>query len=168
MIEIRHKYTGEILHTVDADDLRWANLSGANLSGANLSEANLSRTDLSGANLGRTDLSRTDLSGADLSGADLRWANLSGANLSGANLSEANLSGADLRWAIGDGRIIRSAQFERYHVVICDDWLQIGCKGYRVHEWRGFSDKQITRMDTGALEWWHQHKDAVLAFADCP
>ena len=37
MTEIKHKTTGAVLHTVDAD-----NLSGANLSWANLSEADLS------------------------------------------------------------------------------------------------------------------------------
>ena len=100
MIEIKHKTTGAVLHTVDADnlrraDLRWADLREADLSGANLSGANLSWANLSGANL-----RRADLSGADLSGANLRWADLIGANLSWANLIGANLSGANLRWAL--------------------------------------------------------------------
>jgi hypothetical protein len=90
------------------------------------------------------------------------------ANLIGANLIGADLYGADLRRATGDGAIVRSAQFEKYHVVACDDWLQIGCKGYRVHEWREFSDEVIAAMDDDALEWWTKYKAAVLAFADCP
>ena len=69
MIEIKHKDTGAVLHTVEADTL-----SGADLRWADLSEATLS--------------------GAHLTGADLRWADLSEATLSGANLSEANLTGA--------------------------------------------------------------------------
>jgi uncharacterized protein YjbI with pentapeptide repeats len=51
MIEIKHKITGEVLHTVDADDLVGANLKGANLEGANLEGANLKWADLVGANL---------------------------------------------------------------------------------------------------------------------
>lgn len=31
MIEITHRYTNDVLHTVDADTLSSANLSGANL-----------------------------------------------------------------------------------------------------------------------------------------
>jgi hypothetical protein len=74
MIEIKHRLTGAVLRSVDADtlrgaNLRWANLSGVDLSGANLRWANLLR-------------------------ANLRWANLSEADLSGANLSGANLSEA--------------------------------------------------------------------------
>ena len=60
MLQIKDK-DGAVLRTVDADTLRWADLSGANLFGA-------------------------DLRGADLRGADLRGADLSGANLRGANL----------------------------------------------------------------------------------
>lgn len=40
-IEIKHRYTGAIIHTVDADDLSGADLSGADLCGADLSGANL-------------------------------------------------------------------------------------------------------------------------------
>jgi hypothetical protein len=41
MIEIKHRYTGAVLHTVNAGSLSGADLSGADLSGANLSSANL-------------------------------------------------------------------------------------------------------------------------------
>lgn len=84
MIEIKHKTTGAVLHT----------LSRANLSGADLRGADLSGADLSGA-----DLRTADLSDADLRCADLRDANLSGANLSGADLIGAKLRGAELRGA---------------------------------------------------------------------
>jgi len=113
-IEIKNRYTGAVLKTVDAEslsgaDLSGASLHGANLSCANLSYANLSRADLSyanlsyanlhGANLSCANLSCADLSGADLSGADLSGADLSGADLSYANLSYANLSYANLSYA---------------------------------------------------------------------
>ena len=89
------------------------------------------------------------------------------ADLRDAVLSGADLRRADLRDAIGDGEIIRTMQLPRYVVVVCDDWVQIGCQGYRAHEWRGFDDDTITSMDVGALEWWRQWKDVVLAFVDC-
>jgi len=50
MIEIRHRITGKVLKTINADDLRWANLRWANLRGANLRWANLRGADLEGAN----------------------------------------------------------------------------------------------------------------------
>ena len=111
MIEIRNRWTGSVMHAVDAPTTRAAvlsliaqatekderaNLSDADLSGANLSRADLSRADLSRANLSDADLSDADLSGADLSDADLSRANLSDADLSRANLSDADLSRADL------------------------------------------------------------------------
>jgi len=41
MIEIKHKITGEVLKTIEAENLIKADLSRANLTGANLSRANL-------------------------------------------------------------------------------------------------------------------------------
>ena len=75
-IEIRHRDTGAVLHTVNAETLRGAYLYIANLNGA----------DLYGANL----------NGADLRGADLTGASLSRANLTGAYLGRANLNGATM------------------------------------------------------------------------
>ena len=97
MIEIKHKTTGAVLHTIDAETLSDANLSGANLRGADLRGANLRD-----ANLLWADLRDADLREADLRGADLRWADLRDADLSGANLSGANLGGAILP----DARVI--------------------------------------------------------------
>ena len=51
MIEIKHKITGEVLKTIEAENLIKADLSRANLTGANLTGANLSRANLSRANL---------------------------------------------------------------------------------------------------------------------
>ena len=109
-IEIKSRFTGEAIFSVEAEslkiaveltvksgaDLSRADLYGANLSGANLSGAYLSRADLYRADLSRADLSRADLYRADLSGADLSRADLSGADLSRADLYGANLYGANL------------------------------------------------------------------------
>ena len=89
MIEIKHKTTGAVLHTIDAETLSDADLREADLGGANLSGARLLWADLRDA-----DLRWADLRDANLSGANLRKADLSGANLSGARLSEALLPGA--------------------------------------------------------------------------
>ena len=158
-MDVKDRFTGAVLLTVPGDTF---------LRAADLSAANLYRADLRGANLYCADLSGADLSGADLSGVNLYRANLSGVNLCWADLSGADMSGVNLYRAIGDGVTIRAAQFEKCHVVVCDDWLQIGCQGYRVHEWREFSNDDIKAMDRGALEWWMKYMDAVLAFADCP
>ena len=80
-IEIKHRSTGEVLHIVQADTLRGANLIGLNLRGADLYGA-----DLSGANLSYANLSYANLRGANLSYADLIGANLIGSNLYGASL----------------------------------------------------------------------------------
>jgi hypothetical protein len=124
-IEIKHRFTGEVIYTSEAEtikealieaagsdanlrgtylgdaDLRGADLGGADLGGAYLGDADLRGANLGGANLGDANLGGANLGGADLGGAylgdaDLRGANLRGANLGGANLGDANLRGADL------------------------------------------------------------------------
>ena len=69
MIEIKHRETGAVLHTVQADTLIGADLSGLDLRGS-------------------------FLIGSDLRGADLRDACLIGADLRGANPIDADMSGA--------------------------------------------------------------------------
>jgi len=105
--EIKHRFTGAILFTVETGSLKLAVelavKSGANLRGANLSDANLRGANLSYANLRGANLSGANLSGANLSYANLRGANLSDAYLSGANLSYANLRGANLSYAYLSG-----------------------------------------------------------------
>ena len=106
-IEIRHRDTGAVLRTVNAETLRGIDLAGADLSGANLRGANLSGADLSGANL----------SGANLSGANLSWADLSGANLSGAK------------------QYICQIHASRHAIVAIDDDVRIGCHRKPLAEW---------------------------------
>jgi hypothetical protein len=118
MIEIKNRYTNEVIYTYQGDSLVEANLSEANLSRANLSGANLSRANLSGANLSGADLSRADiykayLSRADLSRADLSRADLSRADLSGAYLYRADLSRADLLDANISGAYLSRADLSK-------------------------------------------------------
>jgi hypothetical protein len=128
MIEIKHRYTENVLYACKAEtlreavieavaihadlygaDLRGANLYGANLRGANLYGANLRGANLRGANLYGANLRGANLRGADLYGADLRGANLYGADLYGADLRGADLYGANLRGADLYGADLRGA-----------------------------------------------------------
>ena len=170
-IEIKNRFTGKVILSIDTPNLRYANLRYANLRYADLRGVDLLGADLRGADLRYADLRGVDLRYADLRYADLRYANLQGvdlrwANLQGANLRGVDLQGADIAYCIGDGKIIRTMQTPKYQVVVCDDRVRIGCKGYRLHEWKSFNDDEITAMDVGALEWWNANKVLVFAFVD--
>jgi hypothetical protein len=98
-VQIAHRQTGALLHTVASHTLAGADLCGAALSSANLQHAGLRGTDLH-----RADLHLADLAGADLRGADLRAVNFRGADLRGADLREARLNRADLNHSLYDAR----------------------------------------------------------------
>lgn len=120
-IEIKHRQTGEVLYTVDADTLVGADLRKVDLSYADLSGRDLRRADLSGAKIHFADFSGSDLSdarmlrisgqspvmqcanlsragmyAADLPGVRTDRANLTGASLIRANLTDARMQGATL------------------------------------------------------------------------
>jgi hypothetical protein len=111
-IEIRHRYSGQVIFTATgattiAEAVVMAVTAGANLDGANLNGANLYRASLDGANLYRASLNWASLDGANLYRANLYRASLDGANLDGANLNGANLDGASL-----DGASLYRANLE--------------------------------------------------------
>jgi hypothetical protein len=93
-------------------------------------------------------------------------ANLSGANLSDANLRGANLSGANLRWAIGNMREIKSAQFDQWPVTWSSDDLAIGCQQHAIEKWRNADPRWIAAMDRGATDWWSRYGALVLQLID--
>ena len=96
MIQIKHKFTGEVLLTHTGANLWDADLRGAYLQGADLRYADLRGADLRGADLRYANLWDANLQGANLQDANLRGANLQDANLWGANLQGADLQGANL------------------------------------------------------------------------
>ena len=50
-----------------------------------------------------------------------------------------------------------------YPVSRWGDMIRIGCKTYRVEEWRSFSDRQILELDgRRGLAFWKEHKDMIL------
>ena len=119
-IEIKHRWTNEIIHSIEADTLVEA-VQMLVKSRAYLRDADLSRADLRGAYLRDADLIDADLRGAYLIDADLRGAYLIDADLSGANLSGANLSGANLRGANLRGAYLIDADLSRANLSGADN-----------------------------------------------
>ncbi|MFY2599348.1 pentapeptide repeat-containing protein [Achromobacter xylosoxidans] len=159
-----------------------ANLGGANLRGANLGDAylgdanlrdaylggaNLGGANLRGANLGDAYLGDAYLGDANLRDAYLGGANLGGANLGGADLRDANLRDANLRqlrsiWgASGNLREIKAIQCDTWPVTYTATHMQIGCQFHELERWWSFTDEQIARMDSSALEWWQKWKPVL-------
>jgi uncharacterized protein YjbI with pentapeptide repeats len=172
--EIKARFSEEVIFSCDAYNFKScveeAIKSGAYLSGADLSGEDLSGADLSGVNLSGTNLSGTNLSGANLSGANLYGADLSGADLSGANLSRADLSKVNLSGTIYGVDIPLShvpLRFydTRYSVLVMDTHIKIGCKIFSHTEWEQFTDDEIDKMDTDALEWWKEWKSVILGMS---
>ena len=144
-MEIKHKITNEVLLTIEGDSLQGANLRLADLRWANLRWANLQDA---------------DLQGADLRWADLRWANLRGANLRGANLRWANLQDANLPTDVIriDGML--------WDVTILHGHMSIGCQHHHVDDWDKFTDDEISKMDSKALEFWQANKGKLITIAN--
>ena len=149
-MEIKHKISGEVLLKVKGETLHSANLHSANLHSANLQ----------GADLRFAYLKEADLREADLQGADLRFANLQGANLQGANLQGANLQGADL-----PTDVIRIGGM-RWDVTILYGYMRIGCQHHHVDDWDKFTDDEISKMDSKALEFWQANKQKLITIAN--
>ena len=84
----------------------------------------------------------------------------SGANLDGAYLRGANL-GDDVPFENEPLQIIGIG----YLVLVMDTHIKIGCKLYKHAEWENFSDKEISDMDIGALEWWKEWKGFILSLS---
>jgi uncharacterized protein YjbI with pentapeptide repeats len=190
MIEIKHRYTENVLYACKAETLReavieavaiHADLYGADLRGANLYGADLYGADLRGANLRGANLRGADLYGANLRGANLRGADLYGANLRGANLRGADLYGADLRGADLYGADLRGANLyganldgEKlvitpiqigglyWSVLISEGYMRIGCERHEHKEWAAFDENRIARMDSHASEFWAQWGKTLL------
>jgi uncharacterized protein YjbI with pentapeptide repeats len=137
MIEIKNRYTGNVMLSLDIDSLRRANLRGADLYGANLRGADLYGANLCGA----------DLRGADLRGADLYGAYLRGANLDGEKINVTPIQINNLEWPI----------------LITDGYMRIGCQRHSHDEWAAFSDKQISAMASTASDFWSVWREPLLA-----
>ena len=85
----------------------------------------------------------------NLRGAYLRGAYLSGVTYGIASISKNILQLLGKQWA----------------VFIFDYHIKIGCKLYLTVEWEAFSDDEISKMDTKALEFWTENKEIILVCA---
>jgi uncharacterized protein YjbI with pentapeptide repeats len=146
LIEIKHRYTNNVLYSCEAENMREAVLSAIK-SSADLSSADLSSADLSSADLSSADLSSADLSFADLSFADLRFANLRSADLRGEILAISPLFINGLYW----------------NVIITESLLTIGCKRFEHTKWKEFTDEEVAEMDENASEFWSVNKSWLLS-----
>jgi hypothetical protein len=190
-IEIKHRFTGNVLYACDAENmkdalakavksgayLRGADLGGADLGGAYLGGAYLGGAYLGGAYLRGADLGGADLGGAYLGGADLGGAYLGGAYLGGAYLGGAYLGGAYLRGADLRGADLRGADLggEKlaippisitglyWDVLITESYMTIGCQRHGHAKWKTFDDAEISDMASNALAFWKQNKSFLMA-----
>jgi len=169
-IQIKHRWSLEVIFECESDSIKDAVEiaigSGADLRDANLHVADLRDADLRDADLRGANLHGADLRGADLSWADLSWANLRGADLRGADLRGANLRGADLRGADLRGANLIVLQLPFYTAYVQKTHTRIGCKYYSNDEWKSFSDEEISKMDSNALEFWDTYKTVIFAAID--
>ena len=51
---------------------------------------------------------------------------------------------------------------DKYQLYFMSDLIKIGCQTHSPEKWKNFSDKEISDMDKGALEWWNRWKKFVL------
>lgn len=79
-----------------------------------------------------------------------------------ANLRGADLSGANLR-GMGNMKHIKAIQADTWNIGYTHDTMQIGCQRHLIAEWWAFSDEEISRMDSRALEWWKVWKPILQA-----
>ena len=77
-------------------------------------------------------------------------------------LSGADLRSANLRDAVGNCREIKSLQLDIWPIAYAKNVLSIGCKQYTISEWRAFTDEEIEKMNSDALEWWHKWKEIIF------
>ena len=101
-----------------------------------------------------------NIEGGSLQGANLRGANLRGADLRGANLRGANLRGANLPTDVIriDGML--------WDVTILHGHMRIGCQHHYVEDWDKFTDDEISKMDSKALEFWQANKQKLITIAN--
>ena len=143
-IEIKSRWTGAILFSVEAESLKMAVemavKQGASLRGAYLIGADLERANLRGANLRDADLGCSHLERSNLIGANLRDANLRGAYLRGANLGGARFP-------------LQISGHKDCLITEQDGKLRIGCHVHTFEQWirnaekigkaEGYSDLDI-------------------------
>jgi hypothetical protein len=57
---------------------------------------------------------------------------------------------------------IKEKNVLKYWVMILEKQIKIGCEVHNAEEWEQFDDETISKMDSGALEWWKTYKPVIL------
>ena len=150
-IEIKHRYTENVLYACDAENLKDAVIESVN-----------KKTDLRGADLRDANLRDANLRGADFHDANLGGADLGGTNLRGVNLGGANLRGADFR---GEKIAICpiSMSGTTWDILISESYLVIGCQRHPHDEWKAFTADEINMMESRASTFWTANKTWLLS-----
>ena len=136
-IEIRRRDTGVVLHTVNADTLRGANLTGAYLCGADLKGAYLTGAYLCGA----------DLNGAYLNGAHLNGAHLNGADLTGAYLRGATIDADKLDRLLARATRLDGHEFLLFALQGGSTKIKAGCRWMTISEYRDHVARMYPNTD---------------------
>ena len=91
--------------------------------------------------------------------------------------SEKNLSQSGNAWVYGNAKVYDNARVygnaevtklcitvrtSKYYCTISDTRIAIGCKNYTFSEWENFTEQEIRKMDSGALEWWAKWKPILF------
>ena len=146
--KIKNRWTGAVLFTADVPD----GTESGMVARVALEQAVEARAYLGGAYLG----------GAYLRDANLGGAYLGGAYLGGAYLRDAYLGELRSIWgASGNLREIKAIQCDTWPVTYTATHMQIGCQFHGLERWWAFTDEQIARMDSLALEWWQKWKPVL-------
>jgi len=53
----------------------------------------------------------------------------------------------------------------KWHITITNCNIAIGCELHTTEEWTNFTDKEISNMSDGALDWWNEWRGFVLSVA---
>ena len=85
--------------------------------------------------------------------------------IEGDSLQGANLQGANLRWANLPTDVIRIDGM-RWDVTILHGYMRIGCQHHYVDDWNKFTDGEISKMDSKALEFWQANKQKLITIAN--
>jgi uncharacterized protein YjbI with pentapeptide repeats len=95
----------------------------------------------------------------------LYGANLSGANLSGANLYGTNLSGTTYHEGTFNKGLLQLIGL-KWPILFLDTHIKIGCKFYSTNEWDNFTDEEINKLNSEALDFWQAYKDLIITIAN--
>ena len=85
--------------------------------------------------------------------------------IEGDSLQDADLRWADLRGANLPTDVIR-IEGMLWDVTILHGHMSIGCQHHHVDDWDKFTDDEISKMDSKALEFWQANKGKLITIAN--